>query len=205
MKFLKFVAAAVTAATMWVVPASAVTIAPVGTTDVTVAGPVLSFLSGAGITPSPIDPATASGATFSFPITGGDTSTLTITHSGGVRFEAGAAFLTASNFTIKGSEGTVAADVTSSAFASASQIDIFDLASVDLSGPITADLVINSALNGALGATFAGGSDLGLKDTVFGSASTSPAPVPLPAAMPLLLAGIGAFGALRFSRRKAAS
>ena len=203
MKLLKLVAGALTAAALWVVPASAVTIAPVGTTDVTVADPVLSFLGGAGITPSPIAPGTAAGATFSFPITGGETDTLTITHSGGVRFEAGAAFLTASNFTIKGSEGTVAADVTSSAFGPIAQVDIFDLAAVDLSGPITADLVINATLNGAFGATFADGAELGLTEVVFGSASTSPAPVPLPAALPLMLAGLGAFGALRLSRRKA--
>jgi hypothetical protein len=203
MKLFHIASAALAAATLWFTPASALTIAPKGTTDVTVADPVLSFLTDAGITPSPIAPGTVSGATFSFPITGGETDTLTITHSGGLRLEAGAAFLEAANFTINGAGGTVSADVASSAFGPLSQVEIFGLAAVDLSGPITADLVINDTLNTALGATFAGGADLGLTNTVFGSASTSPAPVPLPAGAPLLLAGLAAVGILRWRRGQA--
>ena len=203
MNIRRFTAAAFAALSLWTTaPASAATIAAIGTTDVEVAGPVLTFLSDAGIVAAPIAPATASGPTFSFPITGGDTDLLLITHSGGVSFTGGANFLSASNFTIDGLAGTVSADVTSTAFLPLFQVAIFDLASVDLSGPITADLVINSTLNGALSATFNGGTDLGLTELVFGSASTSPVPVPVPAAMPLFLVGLGVFGVLR-RRQKA--
>ncbi|MGI9390072.1 MAG: PEP-CTERM sorting domain-containing protein [Boseongicola sp.] len=202
MKIRRFAVAAFAAISLWAAaPVSAASIASVGTTDVTVADPVLAFLSGAGIAASPIAPATASGAAFSFPVTGGDTDSLLIAHSGGLQLSAGAAFLEATNFTIDGLGGTVSADVSSSAFASVLQIPIFGLAAVSLAGPITADLVINSNLNGALGATFAGDADLGLTGLVFGSASTSPVPVPLPAAMPLFLLGLAIFGVLGRRRK----
>jgi hypothetical protein len=198
MTIARFAAAVLLAAGAWTAPAAAAPIAAVGTTDVTVSDTVLGFLDENGIAPSAIDPAGLSGATFSFPITGGETETLTITHSGGVSLSAGTAVLNAENFTIKGNELTVAADVSGTAFPTAlEQVDIFGLTAVDLSGPITADLVINETLNFALGATFADGADLQLTDVVFGTASTSPQPVPLPAAAPLLLAGLAGFALLR--------
>jgi hypothetical protein len=178
--------------------AEAVPIAAEGTTDVVVSTDVLGFLVGNGITPSPVAPATASGATFMFPIIGGDLSTLVIEHSGGVRLASSAATIEVTDFIIDGGAGTVTGTVNGGASAL-----LFTLADVDLSGPITADLVITADLNQALGDTFAGGDDPGLTGVVFGAGTTSPvpAPIPLPAGAPLLLAGLAAFAVLR--RRKA--
>jgi len=197
------------AATIMATPVVAAPIAPVGTTDVTVDGTVLALLGSAGVAANPIDPATQSVATFSFPITGGDTDTLTITHSGGVEFSRGASFLSASNFVINGSGGTVSATVDGSIdLFNGGPIEaaIFDLAAVDdQSDPITATLLINSTLNDVFSATFAEG-DLGLTGAPFGVASTSPetvAPVPVPASALLLVGALGGLAALR--RRRAAA
>lgn len=208
MRLTNMFGAAVMAGTLFIAgPSFATTIAPVGTTDVVVSEVALGALEGAGLTAAPISPATvrSTGLTFSFNITGGNLDELLVTHSGGVSFSAGTSELTASNFTIDGLAGTVSADVfsTNEALGSISQVAIFDLADVDTSGPIVADLLINSTLNGAFGLTFADGADLGLTGAVFGTATTSPAPIPLPAAMPLMLLGFGAFGLLRVRRKKA--
>lgn len=187
---------------------TAATIAASGTTDVTVSDVVLSFLSSNFITASPLAPATASGATFSFPITGGVTNPLVITHSGGLRLEGGAAFLEATNFVIDAAAGTVFGSATGSALGGDPvSADLFSLSNVLVSGnTITADLLITSTLNSVLGLTFAGpDTDLGLTGLTFGTASTSPAAVPLPAAAWLLLAGFGALGAIRARRRVSAA
>lgn len=206
MKAKSLFAAACLAGGLAASPGSSAPIAAVGTTDVTVAGDVLAFLTAAGIAATPIAPATASGATFSFPITGGDTDTLTIAHSGGVDFRAGASFVSASNFLISGAGGTVSATVDGSIAlfddGPLSDVAIFDLANVDLGGPITADLLINDTLNTVFSATFADGANLGLTGGTFGSAVTAPQPVPLPASALLLLAGMGGLAAMR--RRAAA-
>lgn len=188
-------------------PASAVSIAATGTTDVTVSDAVLGFLSANSIAPSPIAPATASGATFSFPITGGETDPLVITHSGGLSLVAGSSFVEASDFVIDAAAGTVFGSAVGSALgANPVEADLFMLSNVAVTGSlITADLLITDTLNTVLGLTFVGpDTDLGLSGDVFGTASTSPAPVPLPAAAWLLLAGVGALGAVRARRRATA-
>lgn len=205
MSIARFAASIIVAAGI-AAPAVAAPIAPSGTTDVTVSDDVLAFLSGASIVPSAIAPATVSGATFAFPITGGETDTLTITHNGGVRLEGGGAFIEVSDFVIEGALGVVNGTVFGSdpAFATPVFADLFMLDAVDLGPPITANLKITGTLNGALGTTFAGGADLGLTGAVFGSAETAPqvAPIPLPAAAPMLLAGIA--GLALFRRRATA-
>jgi hypothetical protein len=200
MTLARLAAAVLLAAGAWTTPAAAVPIAAVGTTDVTVSDTVLGFLDDNDIAPSPVDPATLAGATFSFPITGGDTDPLRITHSGGVRLEGGGSFVEVSNFVIDGSSGFVSGMVMGSAFAVSMTADLFMLDAVDAGPPVTANLKITQGLNDALGATFANGADLGLTDVVFGTASTAPQPVPLPAGAPLLLAGLAGLALLR--RRK---
>ena len=157
MNFMKLAASALLAAGLLSAPASAVPIAATGTTDVTVSDTVLAFLGDNGITPSPILPATAAGATFSFPITGGDTDPLVINHSGGLSLAAGAAFLEASDFVIDAGAGTVFGSAVGSALGTEPLfVDLFELSGVAVTdGVISADLLITSTLNGALGATFA--------------------------------------------------
>ena len=60
-------------------------------------------------------------------------------------------------------------------------------------------LMITDDLSAALDATFATG---GVAGAIFGLAATAPAPVPLPAAAWVFLAGVGALGARRIRRAK---
>lgn len=185
-------------------PAAATPIAAVGTTDVTVSQAVLDFLGANSITPSPIDPATASGAVFSFPISGGDTNPFIITHTGGLRLEGGGNFIEATDFVIDVGSGLLISTISGSSFSGSFSANIFELANVQPGPPIQTDLVITSTFNAALGSTFAGGGDPGLTGVVFGTAMTNPVPVPLPATLPLIAAGVGALVLVR-RRRKAAS
>lgn len=202
MNLRKYLAAFVAAVT-WSAPAFAAPIAPVGTTDVTVSAFFLGVLGDNGISAAPIPSATASGAVFSFDITGGQTDPLSIEHSGGVLFEKGSDSLSASNFVIDGVAGIVKANVNGdTGFA-----PIFDLAEVMVVyGTITADLLINDILAGAISETFFDGdADTSefLKGKTFGFAVTSPQPVPVPASAVLLIAGLGGLAAVR--RCKAAA
>lgn len=196
-------AAAVIAAFTWSVPATAGTIAALGTTDVTVDEDLFNTLVASGIAAAPIEGASAVGTTFSFDITGGDLNALTIEHSGGVEFSTATASLSATNFLIDGGAGIVSGNVNGGT----DFIPLFDLAAVSLEGPITADLIINDILSNAIVDTFLGGDpetlDTVLSGARFAGAVTSPQPVPLPASALLLIAGIGGLGVLR--RRKAAS
>ena len=71
-----------------------------------------------GVSVEPIDPATANGRTFTFPIVGGrvDAETLagTIEHSGGVRFSAGDVELGVEDFVIDTEDGVLTARVSGS-------------------------------------------------------------------------------------------
>ncbi len=209
---LGVLAAAFAAMCTWGASATATTIAPVGTTAVTVDQGFVDILVANSITASPIVPATAGAvpppATFFFPITGGDLSTLTIDHAGGVLFDDGTNTLTAEDFQIRGGIPSVAARVNGAGGDPDGFPDIFDVSVVSFEDvTFTADLFINGTLSDAIIDTFLGGSpdefNDDLQNTLFGRAVTSPQAVPLPASSLLLLAGVGGMMALR--RRKAAS
>lgn len=76
-----------------------------GQTDLALDGGTLTALTGLGVTPGIVAPATLAGTTVSFPITGGkvDAKTLTgsITHSGGISLTAGATKVELTNFDIQ--------------------------------------------------------------------------------------------------------
>lgn len=86
-----------------------------GHTSLTVAAGTLAVLTKNGVSVTPIKPASASGATFSFPITGGavnpKTAAGTITHDGGLTFSAGKAKLGVEDFTIDTTKGVLTARV----------------------------------------------------------------------------------------------
>jgi hypothetical protein len=197
MRIFALAAPALLAVGISTAPASAVPIAPMGTTDITASEGIFGFLGDDAITPSPIPPATM---TFSFPITGGETDPLLVTHSGGLRFATGDAFLEATDFVINAATGIVAGSVFGSAlWDDPAMADLFTLDNVASSnGMITADLLITDTLNMMLGLTFADPvRDLGLTGAVFGSAETGPMPIPLPASASLLIGGIAMLGLAR--------
>ncbi len=86
-----------------------------GHTSLTVAAGTLAVLTKNGVSVTPIRPASASGATFSFPITGGSvkprTAAGTITHSGGLTFTVGKTSLGVQDFTIDTTKGVLTARV----------------------------------------------------------------------------------------------
>jgi hypothetical protein len=172
-------------------------------TEVEVTAP----LGDLGLTASPFGTATASGAVFTFPITGGTidtaTGTLNVRHDGsGVALTAPGTPLSAfvGNFVID-----AAPDLTGSVFGSAAafgfgaldDVPLFELAGLQALG---VELRITSALAGVLSGYF-GAPDL--TGEVFGYARPDVAPVPLPAAGFLLLGGMAALGAVRMRRRRA--
>ncbi|MEM6610445.1 MAG: VPLPA-CTERM sorting domain-containing protein [Pseudomonadota bacterium] len=193
-------AAAVATASLFVaLPASAATMNIVGgiteievTADLGALGLLPSVFGTAGFDPST--------ATLSFPITGGTSSSsgLIIEHDGGgVALTSVATFQSATvgNFVIDTAQATVFGNVNGgSAFA-----PLFDFGTIDSSG---IQLNISSDLAAALTAVF-GAPDLAGAE--FGIANTSPdtAPIPLPAAGWMLLAGMGGLAVLRRRSRAA--
>lgn len=161
---------------------------------------VTADLTGLGLAGAPFGSATADGAVFTFPITGGeaDDAGAVIEHEGsGVTLSAladASIAATVGNFVVD----TTAAGITGDIIGGAEDVPFFDFGTVDDDG---IDLTITTELAGALTAVF-GAPDLA--GAVFGVANTAPvvedvAPIPLPAALPLLAAALG--GLALFRRR----
>jgi hypothetical protein len=181
-------------------PAQAATLPLVGNkTEVEVTAP----LGALGLGGAPFGTATVdvSGANpvFAFPVTGGTLDTATgdalVEHQGsGVTQSAladPAIGATVGNFFIDTIAGLVSGDV----IGGASGVPFFDLGAATPSG---VELFITSELAGALTGVF--GAD-NLTGEQFGFARPDLAPIPLPAGVWLMLAGLAAIGAARTRRR----
>lgn len=173
-------------------------------------------LGAAGLTPSLLgSTGVTAGGLLSFPITGGDLTTGQIEHDGsGVRLAATATpttFVDLENFLIDISTptaATIAADITTSMGASLSGIPIF---SFDLTGVADPFDIINPSISllftlaaSELIVTYFGiaAPTDALAGLQFGLAGTAPAPIPLPAAAWVFLAGAAGLGAMRHRKRE---
>ncbi len=206
MNLIKTAASLVAAAGIWSAPALAAPIAAAGTTDVQVSDAVLGFITTNNITVGLIPDATSpSAGVFSFPITGGMTDPLRITHSGGLSLskdrdgDANDVEITISDFVVNEPAGFVSATVDGGGSA-----PLFELGTPQSGDPIVVDLFITQALSDALN-MFIDYAEArpDLTGVLFGTATTAPqpAPIPLPAAAPMLL--LGAASLAFFRRRRA--
>lgn len=181
----------VASALIWsagVAPAATVGIAG-GRTAVEVTAP----LGALGLTAAPFGSATASGAVFTFPITGGsidtDTGAAVIRHDGsGVSLTAGAKSAFVGNFVIDTGLGQVLGDAAAFGFGAVSGVALFDLAAGETRG---VPLLISQDLAGILDGYFGAA---GLEGATFGYARPEIAPVPLPAGVFLILGAVAALG-----------
>lgn len=193
--------AAVALAALSATSASAATVGILGgQTDVT----VTADLAGFGLSGAPAGTATVSVVgglpVFSFPITGGtafsDGNALVEHDGSGVTLAAGSVAVTVGNFLIDTASMIVSGDI----FGGPTGVTFFEFG--DETALPGVELEISAVLAGALTSTF-GAPDL--TGATFGYAVPSPelAPVPLPASLPLLAAGVLGLVALR--RRAQAS
>jgi hypothetical protein len=189
--------------------AAAAQAATVPLAGVSTAVTVSADLTGLGLGGAPSGSATVDVVdglpVFTFPITGGfiDTATgfASIEHDGsGVTLSAladPALFVTVGNFLIDTQTGFISGDVLDGAAGFIPAVPFFELgAATDLG----LTLAITPELAGALTAVF-GAPDLA--GATFGFGAPDVAPVPLPGAFGLMLAGLGALGAARLRRRAA--
>lgn len=157
---------------------------------------VVAPLGDLGLGGAPFGTATAEGAVFTFPITGGTANgdALLIEHVGsGVTLftldDTDDTEVTVGNFLIDTAQGTIFGDV----IGGPANLDLFSL----VSDPNGIGLNITGTLAGALTGIF-GAPDLA--NERFGLAKTNPSIVPLPASVLLMLGGLTALGAVRARR-----
>jgi hypothetical protein len=162
---------------------------------------VTADLAGLGLTAAPFGSATALGAIFTFPVTGGSLDTVSgdalIEHSGsGVALTAGSASAFVGNFLIDTAAASVFADGAALGAPGFLGVPIFSF------GPGNAlpgvELLITAELAGALTAIF-GAPDL--TGATFGYARPDVSVVPIPAGGLLLLSALGTVGVTRLRRR----
>lgn len=153
-----------------------------GTTSVALNSTFVSTVVGAGITPSAITPATLTGTTATFPITGGDTTTGIIDHSGGLSFTEGANSASIEDFVINLNTLVLTGNVIADNGTPTDGVALFNIGSGDT-------LTINSALASDLTAVFGVPN---LTGALVGVATVSPVTstaTPEPGAMGLQLLG----------------
>lgn len=146
-----------------------------GFTQVAVAPAVYQLIGSAGITPSPVAPATAfpyrGTLAARFPITG-LSFPLTIDHTGGISLAAGEVDITLSSFDIELARVKVSADVSGSVVGDVGRADLFTLGFSDNPSLGLLSLHLTATAAGALNATF-GVDAFGAGDT-FGYANVVP-------------------------------
>jgi hypothetical protein len=137
-----------------------------GNTTVTLNSATVGALTGLGFSIAPIAPASVTGLSAVFPITGGDTTT-DITHSGGLAFTKGGVTTDISDFTINLTNNTLTGDVNG---ASGSSTPFFDIGA---GAVLTLDPTLAGALSSIYGIPNLSGATIG---TATINAVTTPEP-----------------------------
>lgn len=170
-----------------------------GTTSVVLNSGFVSTITGAGITPAAVPPGMLTATTATFPITGGDTSTGIIDHSGGFSFTKGSDSAVVENFVINLNTDLLSGTVIANSGMPAMGVDLFNIGAGDT-------LTINSALASDLSVVFdvpnLTGATVGVA-TVSPIVTSTPEPADagLMAVAVLFLAGIRAFARRPYGSR----
>lgn len=159
-----------------------------GATSVALNSSTVTALVGLGFSVAPIAPGALSGLTATFPITGGDTTTV-IDHSGGLAFSKGGATAGIENFVIDLSTSKLTGDLVAGGNTTTG-FTFFDIGS-------GAALTLDPALAGALSSVYG---IPNLAGASIGTATISPVLTPEPSA--ITLAAIGLLAAFATGLRK---
>lgn len=155
--------------------AQATTRKQVGYTRVVVAPAVYDLVTGAGITPAPLDGAKAypykGTLAANFPITGYTLRDLRIKHSGGISLTAGDRTIELRNFYIDLGRGRVSG-VVSGTVGSVGRVDLFKIRASDRRDLGLVKLTLTDTAAGALNATF--GVSAFAENATFGYATPRP-------------------------------
>ncbi|AWB92313.1 hypothetical protein C3E78_08935 [Aeromicrobium chenweiae] len=146
-----------------------------GYTQVVVAPAVYDLVTTAGITPAPLNGATAAPykgtLAARFPITAYRLRGLQIRHTGGISLTAGSSTISLSNFNIDLARGRVSG-VVSGTVGDVGRVDLFKIRASDRAGLGLVRLTLTNTAAGALNTTF--GVDAFAENATFGYATPRP-------------------------------
>jgi hypothetical protein len=160
-----------------------------GRTSVALNSSFVGAVTGAGITPAAVAPGTLMGTTATFPITGGDTTTGIIDHSGGLSFTAGTHSAVIENFVIDLNTMLLSGEVIANGGIPAMGVHLFDIGSGDT---LTIDSTLATDLSAVFGVPNLTGATVGVATVspITGSA------VPEPSTFGLLAFAAAAMGGI---------